>query len=351
MSHQYKRHNRKLSAKHDLKKLLPIAKKGRYPWMREYDSMSLQQALINLDRSFQNLFSGRSRYPKFKSRRGKQASYHCVGISVGENWIKIPKIGRIKARVHREVFGILKSITITRSATGKYFASLLHEDGLSLPDKPSIIAEDAVVGVDLGISHLAIESNGHKEENPRHHDRALANLRRKQRKLSRKKKGSNRRKKAKLMVAKAHERVANARADHQHKLSKRLVDENQAVIFETLNKKGMLKNRRLARHISDAAWGALQAKVAYKSDRAGKHVVFVSQWFASSKTCSCCGVVVEELPLEVRSWVCECGALHDRDINAALNIKNEGIKQLKTEGLSVSARGGRHKTGMLPAAA
>lgn len=108
MSHQYKRHNRKLSAKHDLKKLLPIAKKGRYPWMREYDSMSLQQALINLDRSFQNLFSGRSRYPTFKSRRGKQASYHCVGISVGENWIKIPKIGRIKARVHREVFGILK---------------------------------------------------------------------------------------------------------------------------------------------------------------------------------------------------------------------------------------------------
>jgi len=351
MSHQYRRHGRKLSAKHDLKKILPIAKKGRYAWMREYDSMSLQQALINLDRSFQNFFSGRTRYPRFKSRRGKQSSYHCTCVSVGENWIKIPKMGRIKARVHREIYGTLKSITVTKSATGKYFASVLVEDGLALPDKPQLIAEEDVIGIDLGISHLAIDSNSHKEENPRHHDRALVNLRRKQRKLSRKKKGSNRYRKARLKVAKAHERVANARNDHQHKLSRRLVDENQAVVFETLNKKGLLKNRRLARHITDAAWGALQAKVAYEADRAGKHVVFVSQWFPSSKTCSECGKVIDELPLSVREWECECGAVHDRDVNAAINIKQAGIQQLKTEGLSVSARGGRRKTGMLPAAA
>lgn len=234
MSHQYRRHGRKLSAKHDLKKILSIAKKGRYPWVRDYDSMSLQQALINLDKAFSNFFSGRTRYPRFKSRRAKQSSYHCTCVSVGENWIKIPKIGRIKARVHREVFGILKSITITKSATGKYYASLLHEDGLSLPEKPQAIEEEDVVGVDLGIEHLTIESNGNKEENPRHFLHIERNLCRKQRKLSRKKKGSRRYRKAKLLVAKAHERAANARADHQHKLSRRLVDENQAVVFEGL---------------------------------------------------------------------------------------------------------------------
>lgn len=347
MSHQYNRHGRKLSAKHDLKKVLPVAKRNpRYAWMKEYDSMALQQACINLDRAFQNFFAGRGRYPRFKSkRRGTQSSYHCTNVEVGDNWVKIPKVGTIKARVHREIFGSLKSITLTLSPTGKYHAVVLVEDGLSEPVKPHIIIEDAVLGVDLGISHLLSDSSGHQEPNPRHLSRSLKNLRRKQQKLSNTEKGSRRRAKARLLVAKAHERVANARADNLHKLSRRMVDENQAVIFEDLNINGMIKNKRLARHIADAGWANLVEMATYKADRSGKHVVKVSRWLPSSKTCSSCNHKVKAMPLEVREWTCPgCGEIHDRDINAALNIKKAGIQHLLAEGLSVTARGDLRKS-------
>jgi len=226
--------------------------------------------------------------------------------------------------------------------TGKYFASVLVEDGLAAPEKPAPIPEDGVIGIDLGLSHYLSDSNGRKEDNPRHLKKALANLRRKQRKLSRKEKGTRRRQKARLLVAKAHERVTDARNDFQHKLSRRLVDENQAVVFESLNIKGMLKNGTLARHISDASWHSFVSKVEYKAERAGRHFVQVSPWFASSKTCSSCGGKAKAMPLSIRSWACSsCGSVHDRDLNAATNIKDEGIRILLAGGLSVTARGGR----------
>lgn len=356
MSHRYQRHGQSLSAKHDIKKLLPVAKKSRkYGWLKDADSIALQQACRNLDHAFQRFFDPKQKagYPRFKSKRGKQSSYHCVGVKAGEDWIKIPKLGPIKARVHRQVAGKLKSITLTRTATGKYYAALLVDTGEALPTPLASLDGEAVVGLDAGLTHLLIDSRGHKTANPRFLRRAAANLRRKQKALSRCQKGSRRRAKARLLVAKAHERLANARHDFQHQLSRQLIDDNQAVIVETLRIQNLLKHKRLARHIADAAWGGLFVKLAYKAEQAGKHLVKLDPWYPSSKTCFHCGGKAESLPLTVRTWDCPaCGTQGiDRDINAACNIRHQGIIQLKAEGLSVSAHGGSRKSGMSPVAA
>ena len=355
MSHRYQRHGQSLSAKHDIKKLLPIAKTSRkYGWLKEADSMALQQSCINLDHAFQRFFDPKQKagYPRFKSKRGKQSSYHCVGVKSGDDWIKVPKLGPIKARVHRQVEGKLKSITLTRTVTGKHYASLLYETDQVAPAPLKDVDAAKVVGLDMGLSHLAIDSAGRKIANPRFLKQAQKNLKRKQQALSRTKKGSRRRAKARLLVAKAHERVANARNDFQHKLSRQIVDDNQAVIVETLKVSNMMKNAKLAKHIGDASWHALITKLDYKAREQGKHLVKIDPWFASSKTCHVCQHKMDAMPLSVRSWECPaCQTQHDRDINAALNIKQQGIIQLKAEGLSVSAHGGLRKSGTSSAAA
>jgi len=353
ISTQYKRHGLKLKAKKDLKPLLAVAKKSRkYHWLKAFDSIALQQACINLDKAFQNFFDPKlpARYPKFKRKHGKQSSYHCMSVSVGDNWIKVPKMKPIKARVHRELDGKLKSITLSRTVTGKYYASLLIEDGVEAPVPMRTV--DTVLGVDMGLTHLAIDSEGNKIANPRFLKRAATNLRRKQKALSRCQKGSKGRAKARLKLAKAHERLANARADFQHNLSRQLIDENQAVAVETLKVKNLLKNRKLAKHIADASWFGLIQKLEYKAKAQGKYLVKVDQWFASSKTCSCCAHKVDSLPLKVRNWSCPvCHTEHDRDINAAINIRQQGVIKLRAEGLSVPANGGLRKPGHAPAAA
>lgn len=342
ISHRYRRHAQSLSAYHDIKKLLPIAKRNRrYAWLKESDSVALAQACINLDKAFKRFFKEKKGYPRFKSRRGKQSSYHCMSVSVGDDWVRVPKCSPIKARIHRQVTGKLKSITLSRTTTGKYYASLLHEVEQPIIAPLEVVDADKVIGLDMGLTHLLIDSSGRKVANPRHTKKAQRNLKRKQQALSRKVKGSANRARARLHVAKAHERVANARNDYQHKLSRQIVDDNQAVIVETLKVSNMLRNRKLARHIADAGWHALLTKLEYKAREQGKQVIKLDQWFASSKTCHCCGYKVAEMPLSVRSWTCpECGSSHDRDINAAINLKQHGIIALKAEGLSVSAHGG-----------
>ncbi|MCL5049510.1 MAG: transposase [Firmicutes bacterium] len=353
ISSQYKRHGLKLKAKKDLKPLLAVAKKSRkYHWLKGFDSIALQQACINLDKAFQSFFDPKlpARYPKFKRKHGRQSSYHCTSVSAGENWIKVPKMKPIKARVHRELDGKLKSITLSRTVTGKYYASLLIEDGVEAPVPMQTV--DTVLGVDMGLTHLAIDSDGNKIANPRFLKRAAANLRRKQKALSRCQKGSKGRTKARLKLAKAHERLASARADFQHKLSRMIIDENQAVVVETLKVKNLLKSRKLSKHIADASWSALIQKLEYKAKEQGKHLVKVDQWFASSKTCSCCGHKVDSLPLSVRNWTCPgCIVELDRDVNAAINIRQQGIIKLRAEGLSVPANGGLRKSGHAPVAA
>ena len=237
-----------------------------------------------------------------------------------------------------------------RTAAGKYYASILADDGQEAAAKPTYIT--AVTGFDLGLSHYLIDNNGGKVANPRHQVNAYRRLRRDSKALSRKKLGSANRRKARLRLAAQHERVANARADFQHKLSRRIIDENQAVIVETLKSANMMKNRRLARHIGDAAWSGFVAKLAYKAESAGVHLVKLDQWFASSKTCHCCGHKMSEMPLKVREWKCPgCNAEHDRDINAALNIQHKGITELMAAGLVVKAHRGLRKSGSMPVAA
>ena len=346
---QYKRHGLKLKAKKDLKPMLAVAKKShKYHWLKDFDSIALQQACINLDKAFQNFFDPKlpSRYPKFKRKHGRQSNYHCMSVDCGDDCIKIPKLRQpIRARIHRKIEGKLKSITLSRTVTGEYYASLLHEDGQEAPVPIQSLNADQVLGLDMGLTHLAIDSSGTKKPNPRFLKKASANLRRKQKALSRCKKGSKGRAKAQLKLAKAHQRLANARADFQHKLSRQVIDENQAVIVETLKVQNMLKNRKLSKHITDASWSGLVQKLEYKAKEQGKHLVKIDQWFASSKTCSCCGHKLEELSLKVRDWLCPaCSTQHDRDINAALNIRAQGILKLKAAGLSVSANEGKRKT-------
>jgi len=248
--------------------------------------------------------------------------------------IKLPKMKPVKANIHREIVGTVKSITVSLSNTGKFYASILADDGIEIPKLLHNVSK--VTGIDLGLSHFSIESNGKKTANPRFVKRAEKNLRRKQRQLSRKTKGSANRAKARLLVAKCHERVANARADFQHKLSRTLVDENQAVIVETLRSSNMMKNRKLAKHIGDASWHSFVVKLEYKLKEQGKHFVKLDQWYASSKTCNCCGHKMEEMPLSIRKWDCpSCGTKDiDRDLNAALNIRDKGILELKAVGQS-----------------
>ncbi|MDC8832941.1 RNA-guided endonuclease InsQ/TnpB family protein [Alteromonas gilva] len=336
-SHMYRKHEVNISPKKDIKPLLAVAKKSRkYHWLKQYDSIALQQAVINLHHAFDNFFNPKlkAKYPQFKRKHGKQSSYHCVGVKVLDSAIKLPKIKPVKANIHREIIGTVKSITVSLSKTGKFYASILVDDGVEAPVFPHTVSK--VTGIDLGISHFAVESSGRKTTNPRFVKRAEKNLRRKQRQLSRKTKGSANIAKGRLRVAKCHEKVANARADFQHKFSRTLVDENQAVIVETLKSANMMKNRKLAKHIADASWHSFVMKLEYKLKEQGKHLVKLDQWYASSKTCHCCGYKKEEMPLSVRKWGCpSCGATDiDRDLNAALNIRDKGILELKAAGQS-----------------
>lgn len=342
----YKRHGVNLIPRKDLKPLLAVAKKSRkYGWLKEYDSIALQQAVINLDIAFSNFFNPKlkARFPVFKRKHGKQSSYHCVGVKVLDGAIKIPKLAPIEACLHREINGEVKSITITRSVTGKYYASILCNDDQVALAKPSLVT--TVIGLDMGLSHYLIPSEGEKVSNPRHLNNASRNLRRKQKALSRKQRGSANRRKARLQLAAVHERVANSRADFQHKLSHKIIDENQAVIVETLKTANMMKNHNLARAIGDAGWAGFITKLEYKAAEKGVHLVKLDQWFASSKTCHCCRHKMPEMPLNKRIWQCPCcGVEHDRDINAALNIRQKGMLELQAAGLVVSAHGGQRKS-------
>ena len=316
-------------------------------WLKDADSQALQQSVMHLDRAYQRFFQGLSRYPRFKNKQGKQSMSYPQRVKViDDRALYLPKVGVVRAVLHRELVGRIKTVTVSHTTTGKYYASILCDDGQPLPDPVKTLTEDNVMGLDMGLAHLVITSTGEKQDNPRYLKRADRNLRCKQKSLSRKKIGSNNRDRARLLVAKAHEQVANARNDFQHKLSRRLIDENQAICVETLKVNNMLKNRRLSQAIADASWGELIRKLEYKARWEGKHLVRIDPWYPSTKTCSHCGSTIDQLPLSERQWTCPtCGAEHDRDMNASLNVKQQGILKLKAEGLSVSACGGMRQTG------
>ena len=346
--HFYKKKGVSLSPKKDLKPLLAVAKKtSRYSWLKQYDSIALQQSVLHLQEAFSKFFDQNlpNRFPRFKSKRSQQSSYHCMGVKVSQGKIKLPKLDWIKAKVHREVKGEVKSITVSCTPTGKFYASILSKQEGKVPEKLTHFSETKVLGLDVGITDFYSDSNHLKVGNPRFLNRAYQNLRKKQKSLSRKKKGSGSWKKARLLVSKCHERVTFARNDFQHKLSHRITDENQAVIVEGLKIKNMLKNSKLSKAISDVAWGNFLTKLEYKCERKGKYYLSLDTFFPSSKLCSSCGYKREKLSLSTRSWTCpQCGTKHDRDTKAAKNIKLQGIIKIKADGHAVSANGGLRKT-------
>jgi putative transposase len=230
------------------------------------------------------------------------------------------------------------NVTVSLDTSGKYLASILTEiEG----ENPAVSTEGKVIGIDLGLTHFAITSDGSKVskyDNPRYLTKHEKNLKRQQQKLAKKQKGSNSRNQAKKLVAKVYERVSKSRQDFlQHKLSRKLVNENQVVVVENLNVKGMVRNHNLAKAISDVGWGTFTNFLAYKLEIKGGKLVEIDRWFPSSKLCSNCDYQADKLPLDVREWTCpNCGTRHDRDGNAATNIRNEGIRMLQTDGTAVS---------------
>lgn len=339
----YREEGKSLS-KFDMHKRLP-ALKVEHEWLKEATAQVLQASLANLAKAFQNFFDKRGKYPRFKSKHGRQSIQFPQDVRVETDRIRLPKVGLVKCVVHRDIVGAIKTVTVSRNACGHYYAAVLTEDGRKLPP---VSTNGKAVGIDVGLIDLAVTSDGNKFSNPRHIRKHERNLKRKQQKLSRAKKGSSGRNKARHKVARVHERVSNARRDYLHKLSRRLVNENQVIAVEDLNVKGMTKNHNLAKAINDAGWSELCRQLEYKTAWDGKAFIKVGRWFPSSKACSDCGFNQDKMPLDVRAWTCvKCGSHHDRDVNAATNIKQEALRILaagiaaSVAGGSVRQRGGR----------
>lgn len=318
--------------------LLPQLK-VQYPWLKTdcYSSV-LQGVAINLNKAYANFFQGRAKFPRFKSKHHRQSIQYPQNVTVIGDCLKIPKIGEVKAVFHRIIAGKIKTVTISKTPTDKYFASILLEseasDSRQCQEDRS--TEAKVIGIDLGIKDFAIVHNGEQVtnySNPRHLKRHEKNLARKQKKLARKVKGSKSRNKFKIFVAKVHEKVSNSRQDFLHKLSRKLVNESQVIVVEKLNIKGMVRNRKLSKCISDVGWGMFINFIDYKLKNKGGQLIEIDRFFPSSKTCSCCNHIVDELPLDIREWDCpNCSTHHDRDGNASKNIRTEGIRILNNGG-------------------
>ena len=310
-------------SKYDLMKQLP-ALKAELPWLKEVNAQSLQQAIHHLSRAFTNFFEGRAEEPTFKSKHRPEQSFtvpQSYTVDFERGTVKLPKIGVIKVVFHRTFTGTVKSATVSRTSAGRYFISILVDDGRR-PPKPADPVPEQTVGIDMGLSHYAILSTGDAVENPRYLQNTQKRLAVLQRRLARKQKGSKNRNKARLKVARCHQKIADQRRDFQHQLSSRLVRENQALAVESLNVDGMVKNHNLARAISDAGWGTFLSMLAYKCQEAGKPLLTIGVFEPSSKTCSVCGYRKADLTLKDRAWTCpDCGMHHDRDLNAAINIK------------------------------
>jgi putative transposase len=319
-----------------MKKSIPLWK-AEYEWLSQCYSQCLQQSVLNLGVAFGNFFDGQAMYPTFKTRHGKQSIQYPQNVKVlSDCEIKFPgKLGVVKAKVHRDINGKVKTVIVSKNPDGRYFASMLVDDGEPTPSSSS---EGNAIGIDLGLTDFAVTSNGYKYQHPRVTKKYEKNLARKQKKLARKKdKASNKRLLAKLAVAKVHSKIKRVREDFLHKLSRKIVDENQVIVVENLAVKNMVKNHNLAKAISDAGWGMFCTMLKYKAEMVGKVYLEIGRFFASTHLCSNTLKSLPKMDLSVREFNCpHCGQKHDRDINAAINIKKEGLRVL-TLGTSVIA--------------
>ena len=332
---------KKSLSRFDLQKEIPeLKKQEETSWLKNVNAQSLQASLHNLDMAYVRFFRQKKGFPNFKKKHGKQSCQfpQANKVNFEENKLYVMKFREgIHCVFSRQFDGEIKNVTISKTTTGKYFASILvsEEVARKRKRKPQI---SSALGIDLGLKSFIVTSNNQVFENPRFLRKSLNKLKREQRKLSRKKKGSNNRNKQRLRLARVHEKVANQRKDHLHKITRQLVDDNQVQTFclETLNVKGMQKNRRLALSISDAGWSTFVQFLTYKAEWKGKHILHIGRFEPSSKACNQCGLVNQNLTLKDRTWVCECGAEHDRDFLAACNIRDFAFSKQNLIGQGVS---------------
>ncbi len=322
--------------------LTALKKEEGTAWLQEVSSVPLQQSLRHLDQGMVNFFEGRAKYPKYHKKHKKQsATYASTAFIWNGSSLTLAK--------QKEPLDIIwsrplpdgakpSSVTITKDASGRYFVSLLVEENIA-----TLPLTDKTIGIDLGLKSFLITSDGETIDNPKYHARAEKKLAKLERKYAKKKKGSKNRNKARKKVARLHAKVADMRRDFQQQVSTRLIRENQVVCLETLAVKNMLKNHCLAKAISDVGWSEFARQLEYKAAWYGRTIVKIDRWYPSSKTCSACGVVLDELGLEVRAWACpQCGTCHDRDINAAKNIVSVGLTAVNACG-GVVRRGTRKR--------
>ena len=311
---------------YEVKKRIPQLKK-EHEWLKLTYSQCLQQVCLNLGVAFNNFFERRAKYPRFKSKHGKQSIHYPQNVIRIEDRLRLPKIGDVKAIFHRPIKGKIKTVTVSKNKAGQYFASILFDDG---KEKPLSVNEGKDIGIDLGLTHFCITSEGSKFDNPKWINQHEKNLKIKQQQLSRKLHGSNNRNKSRKKVAKVHLKIANCRSDFHHKLSRRIVNESKVICVESLAVANMVKNRKLSKAISQVGWGQFCTMLKYKAEQEGKIYQEVDRFFASSKTCNVCLNQIDSLPLEVRFWNCDnCQTKNiDRDVNAALNIRDEGLRIL-----------------------
>jgi putative transposase len=317
------------------KYLLPADLKKEFEWLKEVDSLALANAQINLQTAYKNFFRDKSAgFPKFKSKRRDKQSYTTNNQKgtirlINNKTIRLPKLKHMRIKLHRQLpkEAIIKSATISKTPTGKYYISILVEYETSI--KPVEPKAETTLGLDYSSQSLFVDSYGNSANYPKFYRKTEDKLKKAQRKLSKRQKGSKNREKQRLKVAKLHEKAANQRKDFLHKLSRQIANACTAVVIEDLNMRGMAQSLKLAKSTNDNSFGMLKRFLAYKLAEQGKQLVKVDKWFPSSKICRFCGNKNMELTLSDRMWVCpHCGTELDRDVNAAINIKNEGCRLL-----------------------